>query len=625
MARVSQSDILARYSKRLSASKKWRKDEGIDDTWRRLNDFYRGNHYDSYAEEDRLIVNIGFSTVNVIAPSIAINYPKITVNATRSENAPNAIIAEAVVNYWMRHYNIKPQFRRAVKDNLIFGHGWVKVGYRFVEEGVVTDQQTSNADGEDIDTSDANEPAGEISSNLTILEDRAFVERVSPFDIFIDPDAVSLDECRWIAQRIRRPIGEIRSDKRYNKTARDAVEPVVYSKWSDHSANKKIIDKTQGYAEVWEYYDLVRGTLSVFADNAEAFLIKPTKMPYSFGHPFVMLRDYDVPDQFYPIGELEAIEPLQRELNETRTQMFNHRKRFSRKYLYKESAFDNAGRNALESDIDNTMVPVMSDEPLGGVVAPFPAVINPPEFYEQSNMIIADIDRVSGVSEFQRGGVSEVRRTATEAGLLQDAANARTSDKLAGVELALAEIARRLIALAQQFMTGTQVARIVGRDGVAAWVEFDREFIAGEFDFEVFAGSTQPVNESFRRQSALQMMDAMAPFAGSGIIDMPKLAAYVLQFGFGIKNPEQFMAPPPAPAPPPDQQSAAQQQPAPPVPAMPEQPPVDPAMLAMLAQQGQPQPPMGAPPMGGPQGQIDPAMLAAMLQQGGTMQGMQPQ
>jgi hypothetical protein len=37
------------------------------------------------------------------------------------------------------------------------------------------------------------------------------------------------------------------------------------------------------------------------------------------------------------------------------------------------------------------------------------------------------------------------------------------------------------------------------------------------------------------------MVDAMAPFAGAGIVDMPRLAAYVLQFGFGVKNPDEFM------------------------------------------------------------------------------------
>lgn len=205
------------------------------------------------------------------------------------------------------------------------------------------------------------------------------------------------------------------------------------------------------------------------------------------------------------------------------------------------------GRTALESDDDNVMVPVISDEGLGNVVAPMPAVINPPDFYNQSSLIISDIDRVSGVSEFQRGAVSEIRRTATEMALIQDASNARTADKLATIELAVGEVGRRLLALAQQFMTGEQVARITSKNGQPVWVEYDRDYIAGDFDFEVVGGSTQPVNESFRRQQALQIVDAMAPFAGAGVVDMQKLAAYVLQVGFGVKNPEQFITAPPPP------------------------------------------------------------------------------
>jgi hypothetical protein len=126
--------------------------------------------------------------------------------------------------------------------------------------------------------------------------------------------------------------------------------------------------------------------MSVFCDGSDKFLVTPIKIPFAFGHPFVMLRNYEIPDHFYPMGELEAIEPLQMELNQTRTQMMNHRKRFSRKWLYKESAFDADGRSALESDEDNVMVPVISDEAHKQCCWPMPAVISPPEFYNQSEL-----------------------------------------------------------------------------------------------------------------------------------------------------------------------------------------------------------------------------------------------
>ena len=297
-----------------------------------------------------------------------------------------------------------------------------------------------------------------------------------------------------------------------------------------------------------------------------------------------MLRNYEIPEYFYPMGELEAIEPLQQELNATRTQMMNHRKRFSRKWLYKESAFDADGRAALESDEDNVMVPVISEEALGGVITPMPAVISPPEFYNQSSLITNDIDRISGISEYARGALPEIRRTATEAGIIQDAANARASDKLAIIEKAIADAARRLVMLAQQYMTGEQAVRVAGKDATNVWVEFDRDYIQGEFDFDVEAGSTQPVNESFRRQMALQVVDAMAPFAQAGILDMAKLATYVLEKGFGIKSAAGFiMAPPPAP-----EMPVAPEQP-----VAPEMPMGMPPEMGGMLPQGMPQlPPM---------------------------------
>lgn len=543
MARLSNKDLLGRYRSKLAQSKRWRKNEEYDDIWRRMIDMYRGKHYDNLSDEDRTLVNMAFSTINVIGPSVSVNYPKITVNARRPEDGDRATVTEAIVNYWWRHYGCQPQFRKAVKDKLIIGHGWVKTGYRFVEEEKVAERDPN------VEHNDVLDIEGEtnVETEMVIVEDRPFVERISPFDVYVDPDGTSMDDIKWIAQRIKRPLADVRNDKRYNSNARAEVQPTQYSKYGlDGQQLKQSYTKEDSFVEVWEFYDIPKGTMCIFAEGSDKFLVQPTKIPFAFGHPFVMLRNYEVPEHFYPLGELEAIEGLQHELNETRTQMMNHRKRFSRKWLYKESAFDPDGRAMLESDEDNVLVPVVGDEPLGGVITPMPAVINPPEFYNQSSLIAGDMDRVSGVSDYMRGAMPEIRRTATEAAIAQDASNARAADKLAIIELEIAACAGRLVALAQQYMTGQQVARVVGSNAIPLWVQFDRDYIAGEFDFEVEGGSTQPVNESFRRQMALQMVDAMAPFAQAGVIDMGALARHVLQFGFGIKTPEAFLA---APAP----------------------------------------------------------------------------
>jgi hypothetical protein len=47
-------------------------------------DMYRGKHYVESSDSDQLLVNIAFATINVIAPGVSVNYPKITVNARKS-------------------------------------------------------------------------------------------------------------------------------------------------------------------------------------------------------------------------------------------------------------------------------------------------------------------------------------------------------------------------------------------------------------------------------------------------------------------------------------------------------------------------------------------------------------
>lgn len=542
MARQSNANKLSDYRKNIDYAKRWRANENYDQLWQRLINLYRGRQYRGQAVGDRLLVNISFSTINTLAPAVSIGRPKINVNPRKPEDGDKAILTESIINYWWQHYNCQKEFQRSVKDYLILGHGWVKTGYRFVEEEKLDTVEYS------ADEAAMQEPADDVEAMMVIREDRPFLERVDPFEMFVDPDATCMEDARWIAQRTRRPLKDAKIDKRYDAAARKDLSPSSYQKYMNMDRgylNDQNGNPDEAYCDIYEYYNIETGEMSVFSDSGgDKFLIKPIKMPYAFGHPFYMLRNYDIPGFFYPMGELEAIEPLQYELNETRTQMMLHRKRYSRKWLFQESAFDDDGRQALASDEDNVIVPVKTGENLNNVVVPMPALINPPEFYNQSALIQGDIDRVSGVSEYQRGAIPETTRTAREAAIIAEAGNARVAEKLIAIENGIAQCASNLIMLAQQFMTGEQTVRIIGTESAPVWLTFDKDYISGEFDFTVEAGSTAPRNEAFRRDMALQMVSAMGPFAQAGLINMGRLAEYVLQQGFGVKDPGMFLSQP---------------------------------------------------------------------------------
>ena len=568
MARQTKAEQFAKIQDRIEMTHRWRVDEGYDALWRRMIDLYRGKTYhgdtlgagySGNVSYDRISVNLAFSTINVIAPSVAVNHPKITVTANKEGDEDRAVFNEAIINYLWRHHDYRKPFRRAVKDFLILGHAWIKVGWRFVEQErplspMERDQQIVTAAEEVQDFAYMNpDMAGDLPSDediaasvpntrMEIVEDQAFVERISPFDMLVDPEATCLEDAKWIVQRIVRPLHEVKKDKRFKRSVRQGLEADsgVRYRWNNDTEREQYSDLVERVS-IFEYYNIEDGTMCVLSQTGSDFLLDPTPMPYSFGHPYVMLRNYDVPDTFYPIGDLSQIESLQEELNKTRSQMVNHRKRYARKYLYHERSFGPEGREALESDEDGRFVPVVDENRnLGDIVVPLAQTPLAPEMYNHSHLIEADINTVSGVSEYQRGQMPETRRTATEASIIADAGNARAADKLATIEIIISKVARMVMQLMQQYMTEAQMIRVTGKDDQEYFIAYTRDDIIGEYDFSVQGGSTQPLNETARRQQAVSLMNAMAPLVGV-VVDPAELVKHVLQYGFGIDDAEKFI------------------------------------------------------------------------------------
>jgi hypothetical protein len=544
MPRQSHKAILKRYNAELSRSKKWRQDGDRDLKWERMIALYEGNHYTGPADDDQMVVNRAFKTKNVIAPSVAVRNPKFMVQAQQPDKAAQALLTEEILNYVWRTWRYKAEFRLAVDDNLTIGHGWLKVGYKFVKPMEI---KTPKEDGVPIDdiTEDGVDDRADKPGNVEYEKygantERAFVERISPFDMFVDPDARHLGDARWIAQRVRRLVADVRVDGRYSAVVRSNAQGTIGDKWERTDREQPLINgSSKGFCEVWEFYDLRENTVcTILGGSEDGFLIAPVTMPYAFGHPFVMIRNYDVPDKFYPMGDLESIEALQHELNKTRTEQMQHRRGNQRKYLAMEDALDEDAWEALESDKDGAVVKVNSQYSLAEAVQLMPTHTISADAYNMSDIIDRDIDDITGVSDFNQ---TSIRRTATEAAMIQDQSNARSADKLARIEDVLAQIGERLIQLMQQYMTGEHVIRVVGSDASPIWLDYDKDTIAGKFDFEVEGGSTSPQNESSRRQGALQFSDAMMPLIDMGVVD-PRAVARKILLDFGVKDPASFMS-----------------------------------------------------------------------------------
>lgn len=565
IGRRPKAQRLDDYQLEVDRSRKFRKNEGYDDLWARLRDMYTGSNETRHLapEEDAIYVNMAFSTINVIYPSVSAGIPQITIQANDPMKAEAALVVQEVMNFAWKHWEVQPAFRAAAKDFLMFGFGWSKVGWRYVEEKRnLTEEEAREefeAQRQEVLQAGAQMPSllpdlpsdEEIAANLvttttTVLEDRPFVEHVSIQDMFVNPEATTMDDIRWIAQRVMRNLEDVKADQNYDAGARKRLKG-THTSYESTDPRRRAEDFTDGpdMVELWEFYDVIDGVMAVFATDADDFLVAPGEMPYHFGHPFVMIRNYEVPDVFYPIGDLEMLYPLQEELNKTRSDMLNFRSAYARKYLARKSAFAPGDEAKLASRKDGEIIWVENDSiPLQDVVSRMPINDLDANLFNWSGQIVSDIQEVSGVSEYARGGGGGAR-TATEASLIQDALNARSSEKLALVEKFATDSARKLLKIMQQFMTGDEVARITGPQGETMWLRYDRESIQGEFDFTVEAGSTQPNNETFRRQKAIAMANTLIPFIQMGVVNPQELAKHLLQEGFSVRMPEKFLLNPP--------------------------------------------------------------------------------
>ena len=565
---LSKPDALELAQKEIEYSIQYRDQLGTERKWRTIIDAYEGRYLerDQTDFEDEIVINYAFATANVIWPSVSIKEPTISILPRSAENEDRAILTEALLNYEWERLGVQKPFRAACWDYVTLGIGWTKVGweYREVARPMTEEEEiqeiSSRLIAEDeravenpldptllTDEQIADQVTGSRITE-TVLDD-PYVDYVSPFDVFVNAEATTLEDARWIAHRQIRTLEEAKADKTYNQrvrsklTAESVLEPGKGMTYRDQRRYGDSIDRVV----IWEFWDLERNKLMAFSEQSPDFLVAPRDIPYHMGHPFRMIRNYTSTDKFYPQGDLEQIIPLVHELNAGRSQMLNHRRKGNRKWIAREEAFNERSRKALESSQDNQVVMIEKSfqGDLNDVIAPMPQIPLQADMYAIDNRIQDDINIVSGVSEYQRGSGGDTRQTATEAALIQDATNARQAEKLSQVEVFISEIAAALLQIMQQFMQEHRDVRVVGPlGGDPLWFAAEPDDIIGEYLFKVQAGSTQPTNETTRRTNAITAMQMLGPWVQQGLVDPVQLLKHVMVEGLDIRQPEKLFTPP---------------------------------------------------------------------------------
>lgn len=523
-ADLKEAHEISEWFTRIKASEQYRKHIAERYHWLRLIEEYRGYFPGIQDASDIYIpsLNLIFAYIKSEIPSLYLRDPKIKVNPKKGSSITSAKILEKALNYLWRTKRIKRENKKNIFDDLLVGHSWFKTGYtgKFgtIENG---------------------------NKTFEFIEDEDFFGYRVPYEnITFNPDAQDPPyDCKWIAQEIWLSKEEAEANGSYDKSALAQVEfgvlrneDSIKRQLSDQDTNLRYDPVTKS-AKFYEVWDKISGKKFVLADGVKVYIQKPQDWPYDMkGFPFSFLRLNDDPVNPYGIPDCAMFEELVIELMKIQAQWLDHIKRFNRQLLAAEGHINDDGKEQFSQGITGAVIEVQTNgKSINDIITTVPYPQLQTDIYGLEVRLKEYIGRISGQSGIDQGGVQQTTtRSLGEINKIQEGGQNRRADKIDTIEDFVEDIAGNLVALLQQLADVPYYVRIMGDDvekeiqglenrpsaamkGAVTSPEgftFTKEDIQGEFDFEVVAGSTKPLDQA-QKLDLLQFIAEALPKLGA--------------------------------------------------------------------------------------------------------------
>jgi hypothetical protein len=506
-----------------------------EDVWDRSYNNWRGVLDSSlYPWRSKLFIPWSFTVVETIIPRVFARDPKwraisrepmptlpteepVHFNGITQSTPDQASVVNNLLTYQWDRMGMRLKMYDYIKDSLMFAKGYAKVGWCFQMKNKSYMEPLVGKD--DVITF-------EKKTKSEVEYDDPKIDIVDPYDIYVDPDATSLDDAAYLIHRKTVPLAEVKDNPNYQNV--DKIKENDYadqymdklSRYNDGVPQK---DKHKNLVEILEYWG-ADDRLVVVANRG--VVLRDTPNPYNHKKiPFIELDDYRDPHNYYGQSELSVIDPLQREVNSIRNQRRD---------------YDNLALNPVIQ-----MVPGTLRNPNSAVMAPgsvwMVSDLNsigtfqlPPlqgAASEIEDRTAQDIKMSVAIDEIGIGLLPEnpQRRSATEVVTSQQSAGKRFSVKIALLEEAVKKMGQMVFALDQQFLSEERTIQIVGERGAQEWIKLGPDDVRGGFFIDIETGSMLPRDEIAQRQEATQLLQYITPIISPIIQSNPGIIMPVIR------------------------------------------------------------------------------------------------
>jgi hypothetical protein len=457
----------------------------------RYREFFRGNHYPQIAEaEDRIVINYAYAIIKSMIPQIYFQDPWFYLTAETRKDANARQLAEYVLNQSWRKIGAKRTMRRIILDALVYSIGVGKLGY-----------YTDVVKPQNLETNK--------EYSYLINDEYPYFLKQNTLEMIFDPEAEHFDDMRWLGARYFVPFEELRSSSMDYKGIDGLGESNYsldreYSEYVKPSSSEEKDDLKR--VELWEMHDLVENEVLTICMDADDFL-RVKENPYGFNN-YKILYFNEVPDKLIPISEVANLEKINKEYDDTRSQLMYHRRKAQRKILFEQGTFASSEeRQKFLNSVDMAPVEVIDGAISGKRIQMFDASMVQPELYNYCDLSLFDMNNVSRSGFNQRAVESPTEKTATESSIIEKNASLGNAERLDYVADYCEDAARDLLGVLQKFATKKQEFYI---DKLDAWAEWKNTDIAGNFAVRIDMGSMGKRNTGEDRARAVELFNMLA-------------------------------------------------------------------------------------------------------------------
>lgn len=520
---TTKEGIIRRWHERIQTAVKYRDRISDEQGWERFIEEYEGKYDVLLGNVECPPINEVYSYVQASISGLYFRDPYIAVNPTKGSTIKAAKILEHSTNHFWRALRIKKEMEMEIIDAELPGHAWHKTG-SMVELGGTPD-------------------------NPSIANESLYSMRVSWKDVVFNLGSRQApDDCRWMAQRIVRPTEDVKSQ--FQKLS-SKIKGGLYPGLNQDDVEKNMFKDDILYTIMWEIWDRENRKTCLITEGVEDYLEDKPWPEWRKTFPYRMLGFNYVPDKPYPMSGIGPWEPQIKEKIKLFTMALNHVKRWNRQLLLLKDSMEESEKDKFAQGVDGAIIETL--KPPVECALPVAYAPLPPDIYNLMDRLDLIINITRGKPQSEMGGTTTTKtRTLGELRMMRAGSQGITDRKVDCIETHCENVARDLIAEMKSNFDLDMVVKITGdtpEDVIKAFgdnydpqsqtITFTKADIQGEFEIDVKAGSTMPLDKDTRLDLLTKVLETASAMP---MTDMPPFLRVVISEmlqGYEIKSLEE--------------------------------------------------------------------------------------